>query len=239
MTREDNPRDRLFNPDPDTSDYRDRTEFGPEPVDETEDTVEEPEAHRPRPADEDRGTSEAIADEGGREEHNPGTEEMAATRGAFVTAPQGREDDEDVAVPREQRASDAAWHESEPADVGGEPGAADVRDEVPAPAAVPAAVPEDVDQTGALLPASDADQIRTRWHEVQAGFVDDPRTAVDEAAQLVSHASDRITSVLKDRLGVLDEGRSTGKSAGDETATEQLRSLMQRYHVLLDRLLAV
>jgi hypothetical protein len=97
----------------------------------------------------------------------------------------------------------------------------------------------DIGRGGPLLPSGDADQIRTRWHELQAGFVDDPRKAVEEAAQLVSHATDRVTAVLTDQLGALDEGRSAGTAVGDESATEQLRTLMQRYHVLLDRMLAV
>jgi hypothetical protein len=53
----------LFDPDSDTADFRDREE-GPEPVDETEDTIRDPAAHRPGVVDQDQQTSEAIAEEG-------------------------------------------------------------------------------------------------------------------------------------------------------------------------------
>jgi hypothetical protein len=252
MTREENPRDRLFNPEPDTSDYRDRTEFGPEPVDETEDTVRDPEAHRPAPADEDRETSEEIAEEGARADATGADDPAASGRPGEMpteeTGEAGRSDVPDrspVESARDETASAEAAHVSpsaETSDEGPSPAPVSVGVEggrAPAPGAGEAGVLDDTNRDGPLLPASDADQMRTRWHELQAGFVDDPRRAVDEAAQLVSQATDRITSALKDRLGALDEGRSAGLGAGDESATEQLRTLMQRYHVLLDRLLAV
>ncbi|HEY8113089.1 MAG TPA: hypothetical protein VII16_09510, partial [Actinomycetes bacterium] len=75
--------------------------------------------------------------------------------------------------------------------------------------------------------------------EVQLGFVDDPRQAVDDAAELVSLAVDRVASLLRDQVGALNDDRPSGDADGGEPDTEGLRTLMQRYHALLDRMLEV
>ena len=50
---------------------------------------------------------------------------------------------------------------------------------------------------GPLL--SDADELRTSWPRIQAAFVDDPREAVADAAGLVEHAAQALTSALRQR----------------------------------------
>jgi len=115
------------------------------------------------------------------------------------------------------------------------------------------------DLDGPLL--SDADELRTSWPRIQAAFVDDPREAVADAAGLVEHAAQALTSALRQRQRQLramwdrdgmpdgveyaDSGGTAPRAAapgGDRQAadggpdTEQLRRLIQRYRRLFDQL---
>ena len=114
------------------------------------------------------------------------------------------------------------------------------------------------DLDGPLL--SDADELRTSWPRIQAAFVDDPREAVADAAGLVEHAAQALTSALRqrqrqlravwDRDGMPDGteyadsgGTAPGavapdgdRQAADGPDTEQLRLLIQRYRRLFDQL---
>ena len=95
------------------------------------------------------------------------------------------------------------------------------------------------DQTdGALL--ADAARLHAGWQRVQAGFVDDPREAVADAADLVEHTAQAFVGVLQQRQrrlrGIWDgDGRPDG-TAEQITDTEQLRLVMQRYRSLFDQL---
>jgi hypothetical protein len=121
-----------------------------------------------------------------------------------------------------------------------------------------AGIEPSADLDGPLL--SDADELRTSWPRIQAAFVDDPREAVADAAGLVEHAAQALTSALRqrqrqlravwDRDGMPDGveyadsgGTAPGSAApdGDRQAadgpdTEQLRLLIQRYRRLFDQL---
>jgi hypothetical protein len=122
-----------------------------------------------------------------------------------------------------------------------------------------AGIEPSADLDGPLL--SDADELRTSWPRIQAAFVDDPREAVADAAGLVEHAAQALTSALRqrqrqlravwDRDGTPDGveyadsgGTASGAAApgGDRQAaadgpdTEQLRLLIQRYRRLFDQL---
>lgn len=80
---------------------------------------------------------------------------------------------------------------------------------------------------------TDADGFRDRWDRVQTGFVDEPRSAVQQADALVSEVIDELSRSLaaeRERL----EGRW---SAGEDTSTEDLRVALQRYRDFFDRLL--
>ena len=123
---------------------------------------------------------------------------------------------------------------AEPA-AGPEPGqAADrERDAADAHAMEPAA-----DQTeGALL--ADAG-LRADWQRIQVGFVDDPRAAVADAADLVEHAAQAFVGALQQRqrrLRRIWNGDGHQDGAGEPiTDTEQLRLVMQRYRSLFDQL---
>lgn len=87
---------------------------------------------------------------------------------------------------------------------------------------------------GSTTLLADADGFRDRWDRVQTGFVDEPRSAVQQADVLVSEVMDELSRSLsaeRERL----EGRW---SAGEDTSTEDLRVALQRYRDFFDRLLA-
>ena len=105
-------------------------------------------------------------------------------------------------------------------------------------AGVQASEPAADQADGALL--ADAARLHAGWQRVQAGFVDDPREAVADAADLVEHTAQAFVGALQQRQrrlrGIWDgDGRPDG-AADKMTDTEQLRLLMQRYRSLFDQL---
>jgi hypothetical protein len=86
-----------------------------------------------------------------------------------------------------------------------------------------------------LFPTGDAEGFRSRWTEVQVGFVDEPRTAVEQADSLVAEMMKRLAQVFADERGKLEEQWSRG----DDISTEDLRVALQRYRSFFDRLLQV
>ncbi len=285
MSTEQNPRDRLFDPNPDAADFRDR-EDGPEPVDETEDTIRDPAAHRPRVADPDQQTSDAIAEEAAAapddaaddrrvEDNNPGdvpahgdrSGQEPVVRDSFDRpgdddAARLSDSPDDVTAVSSPVSYDAIDRIDEPrgmdegdwGDRGrGEDGldrqtprsatdlaeASDISGEQPSEGLPGGEDTPDAEDVGALLPGAETDRLKIRWREVQLGFVDDPRQAVDDAAEVVSLAVNQVASTLRDQVGALDADRSTGNANDGESDTERLRTLMRRYHALLDRMLAV
>jgi len=116
------------------------------------------------------------------------------------------------------------------------------RDRAPAPAAVgkPAAtMAPDAGAAGAttagpLLAADDAEGFRARWTDVQTGFVDAPRQAVERADELVAEVMQHLARTFTDERGRL-EGHW---DRGDEVSTDELRTAFQRYRSFFERLLA-
>ncbi|MEV7969666.1 hypothetical protein AB0O34_27360 [Sphaerisporangium sp. NPDC088356] len=70
-----------------------------------------------------------------------------------------------------------------------------------------------------------------RWREVQAGFVDDPRDAVERADQLVEEA---VTALTSRRQGLVDRWKNS-----DQGDTEQLRLALRDYRSLLEELVGL
>lgn len=87
----------------------------------------------------------------------------------------------------------------------------------------------------AMFPPTEAEQFRSRWMEVQTGFVDEPRNAVEQADGLVAEMMKRLAQVFADERGRLEEQWSRG----DDISTEELRQAFQRYRSFMDRLLSV
>lgn len=92
--------------------------------------------------------------------------------------------------------------------------------------------------------------LRASWQQAAAEFVDDPRAAVAEAAELVEHTAQTLIGALQQRqrqlrgqwetgptAGVSGSG-ATGGSASGTVDTEELRHLMQSYRALFNQLTA-
>ncbi|PQP15905.1 hypothetical protein [Rhodococcus opacus] len=77
--------------------------------------------------------------------------------------------------------------------------------------------------------------LRSRWDEVQAGFVDDPRECVQKADGLVSDVVDRLTTGFSEARSRLEEQWARG----EEGSTEDLRIALKRYREFFQRLLAL
>jgi hypothetical protein len=91
---------------------------------------------------------------------------------------------------------------------------------------------------GALL--ADAAGLHAGWRRIQAGFVDDPREAVADAADLVEHAAQAFVGALQQRQrrlrGIWNGDERPDGAAEQITDTEQLRLVMQRYRSLFDQI---
>ena len=76
---------------------------------------------------------------------------------------------------------------------------------------------------------------RTRWTDIQAGFVDEPRRAVEQADGLVADAIKRLAETFANERNQL-EGQW---DRGGDVSTEDLRQALQRYRSFFSRLLSV
>jgi hypothetical protein len=85
-----------------------------------------------------------------------------------------------------------------------------------------------------LLPEQEISDLRGRWTDIQGGFVDEPRRAVQQADELVALTMKRVAETFAQERSKL-EGQW---DRGDEVGTEELRVAMQRYRSFFDRLLA-
>jgi hypothetical protein len=88
--------------------------------------------------------------------------------------------------------------------------------------------------TGPLLAAEDAEGFRARWTDVQTGFVDAPRRAVEQADALVAELMQHLASTFADERGRLERQWDQG----DDVPTDHLRDAFQRYRSFFERLLA-
>jgi len=95
---------------------------------------------------------------------------------------------------------------------------------------------QDTDATDGLLFAEgELSGLRSRWDEVQSGFVDDPRDSVQKADGLVSDVVDQLTTGFAKARTQLEERWARGEDA----STEDLRLALKRYREFFERLLAV
>jgi hypothetical protein len=86
-----------------------------------------------------------------------------------------------------------------------------------------------------LFPEKEANDFRTRWTDIQTGFVDEPRRAVEQADALVAEVIKRLANGFAEGRSKL-EGQS---GSGDDVSTEELRVALRRYRSFFDRLLNV
>jgi len=86
-----------------------------------------------------------------------------------------------------------------------------------------------------LFDRGEAGEFRSRWYAIQAGFVDEPRKAVQEADELVATVMKRLAEVFSGERERLERYWDRG----DDISTEDLRVALRRYRSFFDRLLAV
>jgi len=83
-----------------------------------------------------------------------------------------------------------------------------------------------------LLNHEESEHFRTRWNEIQGKFVDEPRSAVQQADALVSEVIEKITQMFANEHSSL-EGQW---NQGNDVTTEDLRLALQRYRSFFNRL---
>jgi len=105
----------------------------------------------------------------------------------------------------------------------------------PAPAPTTTAATTSEESAAPLFDSGDAESYRGRWTEVQTGFVDDPRKAVEQADGLVAEVMKRLAEVFADERSTLEQQWSRGENVD----TENLRVALRRYRSFFDRLLSV
>jgi uncharacterized protein YjbI with pentapeptide repeats len=81
----------------------------------------------------------------------------------------------------------------------------------------------------------DPDALMRRWQEVQTGFVDDPRQAVQDADGLVQQVMQQVGQ----RLASERSGLEQVWSRGGDVSTEDLRNALRQYRSFFNRLLHV
>ena len=148
--------------------------------------------------------------------------EPAAQGGSRAASDLGSRPDE---LPLERDRSDAAV-----ADADVQPTAAGAR----AATATPEAGTAGAASPGPLLASQDAEGFRARWTDVQNGFVDAPRRAVEAADALVAEVMQHLAKTFADERSSLE----AHWDQGDDVSTEDLRTAFQRYRSFFERLLS-
>lgn len=94
----------------------------------------------------------------------------------------------------------------------------------------------EVDDAEAPLLAEDRiEELRSQWQDIQADFVDDPRSAVERSDALVAEVMQTLAETFaRERTGLEQDW-----SGGGEPSTENLRIAVQRYRSFFHRLLSL
>jgi len=93
---------------------------------------------------------------------------------------------------------------------------------------------EQTEERQPLFAGDEAEGFRGRWTEIQTGFVDEPRRAVEDADALVAEVMQRLAETFSSERATLEK-----EWDGDgEPSTEDLRIGLQRYRSFFDRLLS-
>jgi hypothetical protein len=90
------------------------------------------------------------------------------------------------------------------------------------------------DGHSSLFQDTDAAELRKRWSDIQGGFVDEPRKAVEQADSLVADVMKRLAEGFTSERTTLEQQWDRG----DNVTTEDLRVALQKYRSFFDRLLA-
>jgi len=90
------------------------------------------------------------------------------------------------------------------------------------------------DERGPLLPSEQSESFTSRWQEIQAGFVDEPRGSVGQADALVAELMQQLATGFSQERQQLE----SQWDRGDDVSTEELRVALTRYRSFFDRLLS-
>ena len=86
-----------------------------------------------------------------------------------------------------------------------------------------------------LFHHDEVEQLKARWSEIKAAFVDEPRRSVEEADGLVAATIKRLAESFADTRSALESEWARGA----DVSTEDLRLALRRYRSFFDRLVAV
>jgi hypothetical protein len=202
-------------------------------------TVREPELEQDQPT-EDQPDRQPIrtADRTGQA--------APATPDAVTTADMAAAGDRAAAPPASQPDAAAPAASQPAATKAREPAAAQARQPAAAQAEASAATETEASaatateasaatEAASLFPADQSSGYRSRWQEIQTGFVDEPRAAVQEADNLVAEMMRQLARTFADERRQLE----AQWSEGEEISTEDLRLALRRYRSFFDRLLSV
>src|SRR6266498_662031 len=185
------------------------------PADDRDDDAERPDEAADDAADEAPqayGVGAPVAEAADEDEQDQDEDEEEASAGTTL-APA-------TPLPRSDEAAAAQVE-------GGEPEAPSAGTAVASADATPAP------RSGALL-ATDAEAVRRQFLDIQAGFVDEPRQAVEQAGELVEALHQKVLESLHAEREQLDDAL-----AGEEQSTEELRVALRAYRAYVDRLLGL
>jgi hypothetical protein len=90
-------------------------------------------------------------------------------------------------------------------------------------------------QSTPLFVEGEVTEFRSRWADIQTGFVDEPRQAVQDADNLVAS----LMKKLAEGFASERQGLEHQWDRGEDVSTEDLRVALQRYRSFFDRLLRV
>ncbi|WP_437675638.1 hypothetical protein [Sorangium sp. So ce131] len=88
-----------------------------------------------------------------------------------------------------------------------------------------------------VLSPDEARELAERWGAIQAGFIEAPRVAVEQADALVTEVIQRVAQSFREERGALQRLINADLGQG-EASTEELRLALRRYRSLLGRLLS-
>jgi len=93
---------------------------------------------------------------------------------------------------------------------------------------------QEAQDAAALFPEDEANGYQTRWQDIQAKFVDEPKDSVEEADTLVAKVVQQLATRFAEQRGDLE----AQWSKGSEVSTEDLRQALRHYRSFFQRLLA-
>jgi len=95
-----------------------------------------------------------------------------------------------------------------------------------------APVVTNVPLSASLLNREESEHFHTRWNEIQGRFVDEPRSAVEKADELVTEVIELITEMFNNEHRSLE----AQWNKGNDVSTEDLRIALQRYRSFFNSL---